>query len=417
MSILLERSKAAPFVVQQGLGDSTIDVLHLARSVGRRSFGVGVAARGFSFGHAATPCRAQLWSIDTPAELGEIGSVYDQRVCRGFSRIGSERLALSPSLIKTLRGEAGSKFQILHQHGLWSGCSFGTIAWRSRFGRPTVVAPHGTLDAWALGRSSVKKQIARALYEARNLRNATCLHALSQQEAAAIRAFGLRNPIAIVGNGVSAEWLESAGDAGAFRKHFSIRRDRRIMLFLSRVTPKKGLRNLLKAMATSHDFQRDWLVVIAGADEFGHAAELRALASDLHLEDQLLFAGPLYGDDRRNAFEAAEVFVLPTFSEGHPMVILEALGAGVPVLSTKGAPCEFLQDENCGWQVEIGSQPLKGVLATLGRMSPAELRAMGERGRELARRRFTWTRAAQQMTEVYRWILNLGPRPEFVLTS
>ena len=84
--------------------------------------------------------------------------------------------------------------------------------------------------------------------------------------------------------------------------------------------------------------------MIAGPDEFGHTAELQARIERVGLGDLVRFVGPVYGEDRRDAFAAAEFFVLPSHSEGAPMAALEALGAGVPVLTTRGAPCEYLTD-------------------------------------------------------------------------
>ena len=76
--------------------------------------------------------------------------------------------------LKTLAG------CVIHQHGIWTGVSAATRSWRVRRHGVSVIAPHGSLNAWALRRSRWKKALALAVYERSNLRNASCLHALSQ---------------------------------------------------------------------------------------------------------------------------------------------------------------------------------------------------------------------------------------------
>src|SRR5947208_8295710 len=95
-----------------------------------------------------------------------------------------------------------AELDILSTHGLWKYCSVASNAWHRRTGRPYIVHPHGMLERWALQNSKWKKRIAALLYEDRHLRGAACLRALSEAEAQSIRAYGLRNPVCIIPNGV-----------------------------------------------------------------------------------------------------------------------------------------------------------------------------------------------------------------------
>src|SRR5271165_4907043 len=90
---------------------------------------------------------------------------------------------------------------LIHIHGLWIYPSVAAIRW-SRRSKPYVVSPHGMLDPWALKNSQWKKRISAALYENRHLRGAACLHALNHAEAEAMRAYGLKNPICVIPNGI-----------------------------------------------------------------------------------------------------------------------------------------------------------------------------------------------------------------------
>jgi len=255
------------------------------------------------------------------------------------------------------------------------------------------------------------------LYESGNLRNASCFHALSEQEIGGVRDFGLRNPIAVIQNGISQFWLDSEGDSSAFRSKFNINSDKRIVLYLSRITPIKGIPLLIEALALIREKLTDWIFVLAGADEFDHLREIQAAVKKHNLDNHVVFTGLLVDQTKRDAYAAAELFVLPTKREAAPVVVLEALGAGVPVITTKGAPWESLVTHQCGWWVDVDSGAIAEALKDAMSCAPDELRRMGERGKELVAARFTWTNSAQMTIELYEWLLNCRERPDFVVVD
>jgi glycosyltransferase involved in cell wall biosynthesis len=242
------------------------------------------------------------------------------------------------------------------------------------------------------------------------------LHALSQQEAREFRSFGLNNPIAVVPNGISEEWLCSTGDALRFCHAFSVSPSSRILLFLSRITPKKGLPLLIESIRANSKAFTGWVLLIAGVDEFDHQRELELLVQQYGLQDSVRFIGPLYGDTKRDAFSAADAFVLPSHSEGWPMVVLEALGAGVPVFTTTAVPFPELLEYQAGWIVEPSVDSIEASLPDLLSRSSAELRDMGSRGRALVASRLTWDAVATQLSAVYLWLLGRGLKPDCVTT-
>jgi glycosyltransferase involved in cell wall biosynthesis len=156
------------------------------------------------------------------------------------------------------------------------------------------------------------------------------------------------------------------------------------------------------------------LLIIAGPDELGHRAELEQLVEQLGIANWVRFVGPIFGPAKRDAFAAAEVFVLPSRTEGFGIAVAEALGAGVPVITTHGAPWPELETEQCGWWVPIDSAAMADALCGAVRLSAAELGAMGQRGQALISRRYTWSIVAQQSRQLYAWLLGSGDRPDFV---
>ncbi|MEM4204151.1 MAG: glycosyltransferase, partial [Candidatus Methanomethylicaceae archaeon] len=301
-------------------------VLHLLTDVGPRSFGLGTAALHLGYQQSQLGWQVTFWSLSDENDVRWASAVSGVAAnhFESFVGFGPGRLAYSPAMERAASHSSEKGFHVVHQHGIWTGISRVATRLRAYSGVPVVIAPHGSLTPWALSRSRLKKRIALALYERENLREASCLHAVAETEVGEIRAFGLTNPVAVIPNAVADTWRHSTGSAERFRERFRLPADRRIMLFLSRITPKKGIPMLLEAMYQARSALADWMLVIAGADEFGHLAQVEALVAQLNLDEMVRFVGPLLDQPKRDAFAAAELFVLPSHSEGAPLVIPEA---------------------------------------------------------------------------------------------
>lgn len=302
---------------------------------------------------------------------------------------------------------------IIHSHGLWMhpGTAARRCAVKGRY--PLVISPHGMLEPWALEHSRLKKKFAAWLFEDRNLRAANCLHALGEAEAGHFRRYGLKNPIAIIPNGVDMPEIVNLPALEMVDRYPEMTGRRRV-LFLSRLHAKKGLANLLQAwQAVARDF-KDWCLLIAGAGQPAYEMELKARVKEYALEKSVLFLGPLQGRHKRQALAAADAFVLPSFSEGFSVAILEAAAAGLPVLLTP--ECNFPELAKAGAALEISPQAaaVEQGLRQILNLSDAERKAMGQRGLELVKQNYTWPVIAARMCAVYEWLAGNGERPDDV---
>ena len=296
------------------------------------------------------------------------------------------------------------ELDVVHTHGLWLTPSAMGLAVNRHKGTPTFVTPHGMLDPWALRRSRWKKRLALMLYEKAHLHTAACIHVLNREEAIACREFGLENPLAIIPNAVdlpvrsnlSPPWKQS---------------DKRVLLFLGRLHPKKGLTELLQAWkAFTQARAETWKLVIAGWDQNGYEAQLREQARDF---EDVEFLGPLFKEKKSAAFENASAFVLPSWSEGFPMAVLEAWSYSLPVLMTSA--CNVSETNGGAVIVEPGAQGVLSGLRQLTELGRSELREMGERGFDLVKNRYTWSSSAAKLLSAYDWICNSGPEPPCVI--
>ena len=292
-----------------------------------------------------------------------------------------------------------------------------TAAWRWAQSKPTVVSPQGSLTRIALRFSKWKKRLALQAYERRNLEQASCLHATSTQEAEGFRRLGLTPPIAVIPNGVAEEETQQAGNGGRFARRFCLPSRSRRMLFLSRLHPKKGIKLLLRVLARLKGSLENWHLIVAGPEDYpGYLGELRQQVADIELCHAVTFVGALYGQEKNDAFAAADLFVLPTRSDNFGIVVAESLARGVPVLTTEGAqPWECVQERECGWWVPRRFSAMASALAQATRLPGPELSAMGARGRKLVEQRFLWRRAARMTLQLYDWLLGRAERPGFVI--
>jgi poly(glycerol-phosphate) alpha-glucosyltransferase len=325
--------------------------------------------------------------------------------------------------------------ELIHTHGLWVYPSVAANTFsRSRL-CPYLVSAHGMLDSWAVQNSRWKKAIAYFLYEGAHLRGARCLRALCEAEARSFRKLGLKNDIAIIPNGIDLpKWPSPARPPW----RDVIEPGRKVLLFLSRVHPKKGLVNLLRAWAdvckpeSKIGESTDWVLAIAGWDQEGHERELKRLATELNIRWKdvrdrkvdgngtfcvkggllsVVFLGPRFGADKSACYHSCDAFILPSFSEGVPMVVLEAWANSKPVLMTPQCNLPVGFSAGAALQVEPTSESIGEGLRRLFRMSETERTSMSVRACSLAAERFIWARIAEDMKEVYRWMLGGGSKP------
>ena len=171
---------------------------------------------------------------------------------------------------------------VVDVQGLWGWSSYVSFSHWRRTGTPYVVTPRGMLDPWALGNSKWKKKLFSAFVENAHLRSAFCLRATANLEADHFRGLGLTQPIAVVPNSVEIPPLLERSPS-----------ERRKLLFLSRINPKKGISLLLQAWSRLESIFLDWDLFIAGIDEDGYQDEMQLFAQELKLL-RVNFVGPFY---------------------------------------------------------------------------------------------------------------------------
>lgn len=325
------------------------------------------------------------------------------------SVVGSARYGYSPDFWKHL---SFIKPELIHLHGLWMYPSRATLKMKKRTGCSVVVSPYGMLEPWALRNSSLKKAVMRWLQEDELLQTADCLHALSEAEALSLRRLGLRQPIFVAPTGApqaptdfSAEWRSAPGN----------NRPRRLV-FLGRIHEKKGVFDLVRAwgqLATRPDLVSKWELVLAGWGTPSDLDRLERCIADVPNACRPKFIGPRYDAEKWDFLATADAFVLPSWSEGMPVSVLEAWAAGLPVLMTDECHLELGFSHGAAYRIKPGQEGImEGLIALCG--DRILLGSMGESARRLVKERFGWERIAADTADLYAWLRKEASRPACV---
>jgi glycosyltransferase involved in cell wall biosynthesis len=303
---------------------------------------------------------------------------------------------------------------VVHMHGLWQGHTRrGSRA--ARTARvPYLMAAHGMAEPWALRHKRWKKRIYTALVEGKNLRRASCLHALSRPEIGHLRALAPRTPVCFVPNGVNLAPFDDLPARALLEAELPELEGKFVLLFYGRLHVKKGLDLLADALAEVGRDRPDVHLLLAGNDD-GALGPFRDRCNARGIASRLTWVGHVSGERARRVWGAADAFVLPSYSEGFSMAVLEALACRLPALVTTA--CHFPELAAAGGAIVVEPTGLEvsGGLRSLLEMSVNDRAAMARRGRALVETQYTWDRQAERLTAVYDWLAGGGERPAAVV--
>ena len=312
-------------------------------------------------------------------------------------------LWLSRNMSRKLK-DTVSDYDLIHVNTIWTWPSHIPVAEARKKNVPVIISPHGMLYPQALKVSAWKKKISAAWYVNNDLKNAVCLHATSEAEAKHIRNYGLKNPIAIIPNCI---------DISVYPEPRSEANDHKVFGFTGRLNPIKNIDMLLKAWNELGEKTTDTELVIIGDGDPEYAAQLKAYVADNNMKN-VSFTGFLSGDQLHQKVRSLDYLILPSKSENFGMVVPEALICGVPAIASKGTPWKSLEDNNCGWWVDTNVESLKKAMSTCLDQSENERIIMGANGRRHVIDSFSLDAVANQMKQLYNWVLKKGEKPSFV---
>lgn len=308
--------------------------------------------------------------------------------------------------------DAVAGFDVVHIHTPWHYPAFAASRVARKHGVPCVVSPRGGLNGPALRYRWLKKWVYRKLILDRVLQSADALHAVTQAERAQITGLGYDRPVFVSPNGISPDQVDDFASvcASEFLARYPRLAGKRVILFLGRIQSQKGLDRLARAFARIAPEFEDAALLVGGPDEDGTRRKAEEILRAAGVLDRATFTGLLTGSDRLAAFSCADLFVLPSYSEGFSNAVVEALAAGLPVVISEQCNFPEVAEAEAGFVVPAEEAPVAGAIREL--LSDAGLRErMGRNGRRLIVERYTWPAIAGSMADLYRTLIGKRAQP------
>ena len=366
--------------------------------------------------------------LDPRRDGGMVPSILGMTAALGQLREGVTIVTPTPSRIDsaclaaglTLKGpetnleQAVRSAEVVHLHGLWQAQTRrGAHAARAA-GVPYVIAAHGMAEPWALRHKYWKKRVYLALVESKNLRRASCLHALSRPEIGHLRRIAPWAPICFIPNGVDLAFAQDLPPRSVLEAEHPELRGKFVLLFFGRLHVKKGLDLLADALGRIAPDRPDVHLLLAGNDG-GAWAPFRDRMVQLGLGARMTYLGHVAGERARQVWAASDAFVLPSYSEGFSMAVLEALACRLPSLITTACHFPELAAFEGAVVVTPDADAVTRGLRELLERSPGEQAQLGRNGRQLVEKDYTWKRQAERLAAVYGWLSGGGAPPEPVI--
>ncbi|MFW6296728.1 MAG: glycosyltransferase [Halothece sp.] len=288
-------------------------------------------------------------------------------------------------------------------------CTLSAIASRQKK-RPYIISPHGQLSPWVINQKRLKKDIYAFLAERNNLNRATAIHCMTKNEAEDVHNFSISSPTFTVPLGVyPPEILPNAKQA--LHEKYSIPENIPIILFLSRIHPKKRpdfLLQVLKELQNEQDFH----LILAGSGDKEYVDTVTNLVSSLSLSSQITLTGFITGKDKDLLLQGSDIFVLPSYGENFGVAVAEAMAVGLPPIITPEVHiCSDILAENAGLVIPGEIQPWIEAIRKL-LISPSLREEMGKNGKKLASERYAWNNIGKNLATVYEAILEGNPLPK-----
>ncbi|WP_026958948.1 glycosyltransferase [Aliagarivorans taiwanensis] len=309
------------------------------------------------------------------------------------------RFSYFPKMLKQLKAWHP---EIIHQHGIWNYLSVVGTSAKRLTGAKLVVSPHGMLEKWIVENKAWQKRVLRWLFQNENIQQADVLQVLTRKEILDVKRFGYQGDVALIPNGVELPVATSTAviEGQVFK-----------LLYIGRIDKKKNVITLVEAVSQVAETGAKLVLDIYG---WGKGEYYESFLDVVESCANVNFHGEVTGRKKEEAFVSSHLFILPSFSEGLPMAILESWSYGLPTLMTKSCNLDEGFEGKCS--IEIGTTKdsiANGILYYLS-LPYDEKIEMHLKARELISSEFEKGIVKERLLKLYSWLNGDSERPNFV---
>jgi len=300
-----------------------------------------------------------------------------------------------PDLIESQHLDATNT--IIVTHGSWQYPTRWGQYFR-KLGYKWVYVPHGMLEPWSVSQKRLQKFIYFSLIEYRYLLEADVVRATSSPE----RKNLVKNfpNVELIPNGIAV--VNSADDCTNSPRS----RHPKIVLFLARLHHKKGVMPLVRAWRNSLLYEnKDFELVIVGYDD-GELPKLQKFLNSCSEECNINFIGPVYGVNKITLLKKCTYYILPSYSEGFPMSVLDAMQFGLISIISDG--CNFPEafEEQIAIRISPQEDDILTVLNQLLQIDEEKLKHLSSRSYQFVNQHYSLEKIANIQAELYKKLLS-----------
>ena len=302
-------------------------------------------------------------------------------------------------------------YDLIHVHGVLNAPCLAAEWTAVRSCVPLVVRPLGILNRWGMAnRKALLKKIWFRLLEKPLLDQAAAMHFTSVDEAADVARLKIDAPSHVLPLGMDMRPFARSSENASFRSRHQLPATGRLILFLSRIHPKKGLELLFEAFAQLRKRVPETFLVIAGDGDAPYLAELKALAERLDLSAHLHWIGFLHDTERIEALAAADLFCLPSLSENFGIALLEAMASGLPCVSSPEVA--LAREPAAAGAVKVVPRDVTAWTEAMHRLltDPAQARELGQAAIRASHDHYSIQKLGGRLSKLYGELLPLGPQ-------
>ena len=334
-------------------------------------------------------------------QLTEFGNVPIRFFPRFSPAIAAVREFAYSSSFTTWLWQHITDYDLIHVHAIFSYTSTIAMAIARIKKVPYINRPLGQLCVWSLQQSQLRKKIYLNLIEKSNLHHSKFLHFTAEQEREEFEQLGLKIPNFVLPHGVHI-YSEIPNARQNLHQILQIPDRVPIILFMSRIHPKKGLEYLIAALGKlKNQNHQEFALAIAGNGETEYIKQLKDLAIENNLSDRIHWLGFVEGETKYLYLQGADLFALTSYSENFGIAVIEALASATPVLITKGvAIAPMVREQNIGYVTELDveaiAQAIQSILA-----QPQASQQIGDRAQQYISEHYSWANISRSLLEKY----------------
>jgi glycosyltransferase involved in cell wall biosynthesis len=295
-----------------------------------------------------------------------------------------------------------ARFDVIHIHDHRTLLTVIASHYARKYGVPYVLQAHGALPDDT--GSARMKRLFDVLWAKKVILGAAGVIALNETEAERYRNLGVdEEKIAIVPNGIDLAEYPDLPPRGRFRAAWGIDDATKVVLYLGRLDPTKGIDLLIRSFGEVGQEFGDAVLMLVGGD-MGHNEEFRRRVRSLGLDDRVIFTGFVSREDKMAAFTDADVFVTPSFT-GFPITFLEACLCGTPIVTTGNGDLLGWVDNTVGFNTAYTPEALAGAIGRL-LVDDALRDGFGRQAKEIVRTRYNWQAIVHEIEALYATVAN-----------